>query len=56
MLFAYQRMDSFPIDVWIQRVFEAEFQDGFPFEQFQGVSGIIQQYLFCYARHQAGRG
>ncbi len=55
MLFAYQRMDSFPVDVWIQRVFEAEFQDGFPFEQFQGVSGIIQQYLFCYARHQAGR-
>ena len=55
MLFAYQRMDAFPVDVWIQKVFEAEFKDGFPYGDFPGVAGIIQQYLFCYARHQAGR-
>ncbi|NLX83543.1 MAG: DNA-3-methyladenine glycosylase 2 family protein [Clostridiales bacterium] len=55
MLFAYQRMDSFPVDVWIARVIDSEFKEGFPFEQFAGHSGIIQQYLFCYARHLAGR-
>lgn len=56
MLFAYQRMDTFPVDVWIQKVFEQEYRDGFPFERFPGVAGIFQQYLFCFARHQAGRG
>ena len=56
MLFAYQRMDAFPVDVWIQKVFEQEYRDGFPFERFPGVAGIFQQYLFCFARHQAGRG
>lgn len=55
MLFAFQRMDAFPVDVWIQRVFEQEYREGFPFERYSGVSGILQQYLFCYARHQAGR-
>ncbi len=55
MLFAYHRMDAFPVDVWIERVLNREFPDGFPFERFPGVAGIIQQYLFYYAREQ-GRG
>lgn len=55
MLFAYARMDAFPVDVWIQKVLDAEFPEGFPFERYQGVLGILQQYLFCYARHEAGR-
>lgn len=55
MLFAYQRMDAFPVDVWIQKVLDEQFPQGFPSERFMGVLGILQQYLFCYARHQAGR-
>ena len=55
MLFAYQRMDSFPVDVWIKRVLDAEFPFGFPYDQYPEISGILQQYMFCYARHQAGR-
>ncbi|MGI6696891.1 MAG: DNA-3-methyladenine glycosylase family protein [Christensenellales bacterium] len=53
MLFAYHRMDAFPVDVWIDRVLRREFPEGFPFERFPGVAGIFQQYLFCYAREQA---
>jgi N-glycosylase/DNA lyase len=53
MLFAYQRLDAFPVDVWIQRVMASEFPGGFPFERFSGVSGIFQQHLFCYARAQS---
>lgn len=52
MLFAYQRLDAFPVDVWIERVLATAFPDGFPFERFPGVSGIFQQHLFCYARAQ----
>lgn len=56
MLFAYQRMDAFPVDVWIQKVLDAEYPQGFPHSRYPGVSGILQQYLFCYARHCANRG
>lgn len=55
MLFAYHRMDAFPVDVWIERVLKSEFPQGFPFERFPGSAGIIQQFLFCYARER-GRG
>ncbi len=55
MLFAYQRMDAFPVDVWIQRVLETHYPEGFPYERYPGVLGIIQQNLFVYARHEAGR-
>ncbi len=56
MLFSYGRMNVFPVDTWIQKVLDSQYQDGFPYEQFDGVTGILQQYLFCYARHLAGRG
>ncbi len=53
MLFAYHRLDAFPVDVWIGRVLKKEFPGGFPFERFAGASGVLQQYMFCYARSQA---
>lgn len=56
MLFSYGRMGIFPVDTWIQKVLDSQYQDGFPYEQYKGVTGILQQYLFCYARHLAGRG
>lgn len=56
MLFAYARMDAFPVDVWIERVLKTHYPQGFPYERYPGVLGIIQQYLFVYARHEAGRG
>lgn len=55
MLFAYHRMDAFPVDVWIDRVLKEEFPAGFPFSDYPGAAGILQQHLFCYARHQAGK-
>ncbi|HPY44193.1 MAG TPA: DNA glycosylase [Clostridia bacterium] len=55
MLFAYQRMEAFPVDVWIERVLREHYPEGFPAYRFKGMAGILQQYLFCYARHLAGR-
>ena len=55
MLFAYQRMDAFPRDVWIDRVLQEEYPQGFPMHLYPGCAGIVQQQLFCYRRHLAGR-
>ena len=67
MLFAYERLGAFPIDVWIERVLR---QNYFPrarklnaarlraFTQgyFGEHGGYAQQYLFHHARKTAGRG
>ena len=65
-LFAYERLDAFPIDVWIERVLrEAYFprQRKVPVARLQQFSqdyfgpygGYAQQYLFHHARKQKGR-
>ena len=59
LLFAYNKKEAFPVDVWMKRVLKALYgfvpkNDGeveaFAREQFGGHAGIAQQYLFCYAR------
>ena len=59
-LFALNRFDSFPVDVWIKRImeycyFENQTQDipiisQFANDKFGELGGIAQQYLFYYAR------
>lgn len=49
LLFGFHRLDAFPTDVWIKRVLEKLYPNGFP-ENFKDVRGIAQQYLFHYAR------
>ena len=66
MLFAYERLRAFPIDVWIERVLrEHYFSRGkkmtaqrlreFSETYFGGHGGYAQQYLFHHAR-MASRG
>lgn len=50
MLFGFHRMSAFPRDVWINRVLQTEYPDGFPLERYEGFAGVIQQYMFYYAR------
>ena len=56
LLFAYQKFDVFPKDVWIKKVLhdlygieENEF-DSFVSEHFGDLAGFAQQYLFYYMR------
>ena len=59
-LFALNKFNSFPIDVWIKRIMEyCYFDDSeqsipaiaqFAEERFGELGGIAQQYLFFYAR------
>ena len=49
LLFGMYRIEAFPRDVWIKRVMDRLFPDGIPNEALP-YSGIVQQYLFFYAR------
>lgn len=49
LLFGCGRWDSFPVDVWIKRVMEKYYPDGFP-KHLQNYAGIAQQYLFFAAQ------
>ena len=50
ILFGYHRLDAFPKDVWINRVLESRYKDGFMFEKYAPFNGVCQQYLFFYSR------
>lgn len=50
MLFGFHRLNLFPEDVWINRVLEEHYPDGFPFERYAPYCGVMQQYLFYYRR------
>ncbi|MGD9901357.1 MAG: DNA-3-methyladenine glycosylase [Spirochaetales bacterium] len=63
LLFGYYKMDVFPVDTWIEKVFNHYFCNGNPLTNrplirkelvkiFDGLSGYAQQYLFYYERTQ----
>ncbi len=49
LLFGMGHLDAFPKDVWIKRAIEVLFDGDLP-EQYCEYAGIIQQYIFFYAR------
>ncbi len=55
MLFAYHRIASFPVDVWIQRIEDEYYNGRFPVERYPGFAGVMQQYMFFYSRENAGK-
>jgi len=56
-LFALGDMSSFPVDVWIERIMENEFElggmtvQGFAMAEFGEYAGIAQQYLYNHYRN-----
>ncbi len=49
LLYGMYRIECFPIDVWIKRVMEKYYPNGFP-KFAANYAGIAQQYLFHYIR------
>ena len=49
-LFGFHKIEAFPVDVWIQRVLDMYYANGFPFERYKGFAGIMQQYIFYFVR------
>ena len=47
-LFGLHHVDAFPIDTHVKQLLDKYYSDGFDFERYKGVAGIIQQYLFYF--------
>ena len=51
-LFGLHHVDAFPVDVWIRRILETEYPDGYPYDRYYPYNGICQQYMFAWYRHR----
>ncbi len=51
LLFGYGRTHRAPVDVWIERAINEEFNGVNPFPRYGEDAGIIQQYIFYYQKH-----
>lgn len=49
LLYGCGKKDAFPIDVWVKKILQELYPDGFPFEN-SPYKGVAQQYLFHYRR------
>ncbi len=45
-LFGLHHIEAFPIDTHIKQILSEHYPDGFPFDKYEGYSGILQQYMF----------
>ena len=54
-LFGLHHIDTFPIDVWIRRILDNEYPNGYPKEKYSPYNGIYQQYMFYFYRETYGR-
>lgn len=50
LLFGFERMDAFPVDVWIKRVIAKYFPGDFDPAALGPYAGLAQQYMFFYER------
>lgn len=47
-LFGLHHVDAFPIDTHVKQLLTKYYPKGFPFDYYEGIAGIVQQYLFYY--------
>jgi len=51
LLYGFNRVEAFPVDVWVRRIMQTMYPQGLP-PCTAGVEGIAQQYLFHYIRNK----
>ena len=54
LLFGFNRLEAFPVDVWIKKVIEKYFDPTFSPSDLGNFAGVAQQYLFYYERYTGG--
>lgn len=47
-LFALHQLEAFPVDTHINQALEKHYKRGFPKRRYQGMQGVMQQYIFFY--------
>lgn len=50
LLYGFNRVEAFPVDVWVKRIIKELYPDTLP-DCFKGYEGIAQQYLFHWRRN-----
>ena len=55
LLFGFDKMDAFPVDVWIKKVIARYFEEDFTSASLGPYAGVAQQYLFYYERWLGGQ-
>jgi len=53
-LFGLHHLNAFPKDVWVKRILDEFYKDGYPYEKYSPYNGVYQQYMFAYYRKIAG--
>lgn len=53
-LFGLHHIDAFPKDVWVKRILQNEYPQGYPFDKYSPYNGIYQQFMFAYYRRLHG--
>jgi N-glycosylase/DNA lyase len=53
-LFALHHLEAFPVDTHIKKVLERNYPQGFPFGNYPGYAGVIQQYMFYHDTSHPG--
>lgn len=48
-LFGYHHLDALPVDVWMKRVIDTRYDGYFP-DEYLSCAGVLQQYMYNYAR------
>lgn len=54
LLFGFDKLDAFPVDVWIKKVIARYFGEDFTSASLGPYAGVAQQYLFYYERWLGG--
>lgn len=52
-LFALHHLEAFPVDTHISQALGKHYKKGFPQKRYQGIQGVMQQYIFYYELHGA---
>lgn len=47
-LFALHHLEAFPVDTHISQAMQKHYPQGFPVQRYQGIQGVMQQYIFYY--------
>ena len=55
LLFGLGKKEAFPVDVWVKRALEHYYPEGTAPDKLGPFAGVAQQYLYYYAREQAGK-
>ena len=50
-LFGMNRLEAFPIDVWMKRAIDLYFDGNLDYKSFGSYAGVAQQYIFHYIRN-----